>query len=87
MPKKQYVQKFQIVFPAEVIEPIIQESIQDYLDDEIGHFPEWVLDFLLYENKTASVQIPNQLDDFQMGMIKNLIPKMFKIRLEVTRKT
>lgn len=53
MPKKQYVQRFKIVFTAEFIEPIIQDSIQLYLDDKIAHFPEWVMDFLLYENEIS----------------------------------
>ncbi len=83
MPKKQYVQRFKIVFTAEFIEPIIQDSIQLYLDDKIAHFPEWVLDFLLYENEISpKIVTTKSTNDFEKAMLNKVIPVMFYSRAQ-----
>jgi len=87
MPKKQYVQKMNLQFRPETIEPVMQQEIQKYLDNEEAEFPLWVLDFMCHQNKEATIEcFDNTLRKYEQLFFEEALPIIFESRLKIIQK-
>lgn len=87
MPKKQYVQKMNLQFRPETIEPVMQQEIQKYLDNEDAEFPLWVLDFMCHENKTVTIECYDRtLTLTEQILLRDMLPLVLESRLRIIQK-